>query len=165
MKTTTNNAAVSEILDQQIINEISKADTYTKLKEVAKNYPDIFKDVKGYKSLSSLYEAMMDCMEPKDILIETTPETFDVDKNAEGVKQHDKKPKAPKAPKAPKEKKVKVASTFGTGIDLMCKNPDLTFSELKEQLKQKGFVNEGAMRTAHVQARHIFSLLKANKLM
>jgi hypothetical protein len=141
--------AVSE---NTLVAELDAAKTYTDLKKVAAAHPDIYKDYKGYKSFATLYEHMMDCLEPGIL-----PESFDVEKNAEGVKQHDKKEK--KAPKAPKEK---VASAYGTAVQIMAKNPLLSYAELLKACQKKGFDKASAIRTANVAVKQIYGLLKAN---
>lgn len=94
------------------------------------------------------------------------------DKEVEAADKADKKakaakePKAAKAPKAKKAPKVRALSSFGVSIELLCKNPTLTYKELvKEVADKQGLTTLSAIRTAHSQANKIFSLLRVNKLM
>jgi hypothetical protein len=139
---------VETVETNPLVIEIDACKSYSELKAVAAKYPDKF-DIKGYKSFATLYEFMMDTA------------TADEDE----IKDPEKKEKKAKAKKEPKPKKERVASAFGTGIEIMCQNPDLSFADLKTKLEKKGFLNLGAMRTAHTQAKHIFKLLRENKLM
>jgi hypothetical protein len=72
-----------------------------------------------------------------------------------------KKEKKQKEEKAPRE-----ASPFGTTTEIMCKNPNITFDDLKKEITKAGFdavANLSAIRTGYSQARKIFSLLRENK--
>lgn len=151
---TTNVNTPETFVENPIVVEIDKAETLADLKAIVNKYPQ-FADVKGYKTYESLYEALMDAATAHEVI-----EEFDVEKNAEGVVQHDK----PKS-KGKKEKKAKTITAYGTALELMCKNPELSFPELKTQLKKKGFVKDSACRTAHVTVKKVVELLKANKHM
>jgi len=127
-------AQITKVQEKALINAISDASNYAALKGVATNNPDVFTDFKSYRSFETLFEYMQDCLEP-------------VAKD-----------------KVEKPKKEKVPSAYGTAVSLMCKNPNLTFAELKEQLKKQGFEKDSACRTAHVTVKKVIALLKENKV-
>jgi hypothetical protein len=67
-----------------------------------------------------------------------------------------------------KEKDAPIPSFYGTAVEIMCTDPDMTFEVLKKKMSKKGFEFEdgkSAMRTAYSQARAIFRHLRANKLL
>ena len=61
-----------------------------------------------------------------------------------------------------KAKKVPTVTAYGTAIEIMCKNPQLTFPELKKLLAKKGFTKDSAARTAHATTKKVYDLLTVN---
>jgi hypothetical protein len=119
-----------------ILAEIDEAESTLQLKQIAQKYPLFSKlvpDLKNIKAFNNLYEQMLDYLEPKIV-------------------------KAKKA-KAPKPV---VASAYGVSIEIMCKDPNLSFQDLKKLVNEKGFSKDSATRTAHVTVKKIYTLLKAN---
>ena len=67
----------------------------------------------------------------------------------------------------PKKKpagKPKKATPYGTSVEIMCKKPDMSYTDLLKALKKKGFTDsyESAARTAHSVVRKIVTTLVAN---
>lgn len=76
--------------------------------------------------------------------------------------------KAEKAQKPPKEKKEKTPSAYGTGIEIMCSNPDIAREAYITAMKEAGFTLEtsaGAINTAYSSVRAIVGKLRQNKHM
>jgi len=67
-----------------------------------------------------------------------------------------------------KPRKVKVPSAYGTGVEIMCKDPDLKREQFLDCMKKQGFdpvENKGAVSTAYTTVRKVVSLLRRNGLM
>jgi hypothetical protein len=138
------NATIEEIPqvspeeDKLILQDLNEAENIMQLRTIAQKYP-VFKDLlptlNDYKHFIALWETLQGFIEPK-------------------LKA--KKVKAPKPPKVP------IPSAYGTAVDIMCKNPALTFQDLKTQLASAGFSKDSAARTAQVTVHKVYNLLKIN---
>ena len=67
-----------------------------------------------------------------------------------------------------KSRKIKVPSAYGTGVEIMCKDPNLKREQFLECMKKQGFdpvENKGAVGTAYTTVRKVVSLLRRNGLM
>lgn len=66
------------------------------------------------------------------------------------------------------KKANKVKSAYGTGVELLCKNPNMDSAKYWNNMKKRGFdivKNKAAIQTAWNQVRCIVKHLRANKLM
>ncbi len=82
-------------------------------------------------------------------------------------KEEKPKTKAPKekTAKPKKEPKEKAPSPFGTALEIMCKNPDMSSADLIASIQKAGFDpddSKAAIRTAYSSVRKVVALLEAN---
>lgn len=83
-------------------------------------------------------------------------------KGKKGVKEEKKGKKEEKAP-AKKPAKDKGASAYGTAIDIMCANPDITLQDLYKKVEKAGIdtkSKKSAINTAYSGVRKVVSLLR-----
>lgn len=77
-----------------------------------------------------------------------------------------KEPK-PKKEKVKKEPVVREPSAFGVATNILCKNPDMPYADLKEAVRQEigSDAKMTAISTAYSSVRKVVRLLRENKLM
>lgn len=146
-----------------IEEEIRDADTLNDLKDIANEYDEfksMRKELGTYKNKPSLMSAMLNKLKggtakKKEEENDDTP-------------KKDKKEKAAPAKKEKKEKEERAPSAYGTSVDIMCTDPDMTFEALTKKLQKKGIDTEAgaaAIRTGFGTVRKVVSLLRENDLM
>lgn len=86
----------------------------------------------------------------------------------EGIQAGEIKQRPAAAAKPKKEKTERGPSPYGTGVDLMCSNPDMDKDEYIKEMKKAGFTvedNGSAMNTAYSAVKSIVGKLRAHKQM
>jgi glutamyl-tRNA reductase len=95
--------------------------------------------------------------------VDTTPEK--AEKKAPAKPEKKAPEKAEKKAPAKPEKKEKIPSPYGTSIDLMCIDPNLSLKNLYSKLQKKGFdieKSKSAINTAYSVVRKISAQLLKN---
>lgn len=67
-----------------------------------------------------------------------------------------------------KPRKIRGPSAYGTGVEIMLKDPDLKREQFLDCMKKQGFdpvANKGAVGTVYTTVRKVVSLLRRNGLM
>jgi hypothetical protein len=144
-------------------DEINDAEKLNELKDICKGN-DEFKMLRGilskYKTADDLRDGMLE-------VIEKLREKKTEDKPTAGTKKEKEKKEEKKPIEKGKKKEAKI-SPYGSAVEVMCTDPEMTMEELvKRLLKKQVDVEAGkaAIRTARGVVRSIVGLLRKNKLM
>ncbi len=95
-------------------------------------------------------------------------EDDDDDDEPEEKKEEKKPAKKPVSPPRKREPKERVPSAYGTSVELMCTDPDMSMEKLQKELSKLGIdtkAGKSAVNTGYGVVRKVVSLLKKNGFM